>query len=689
LTRINLENLNRVNFSGNCLCDISENDITTLFESDSLVHSFTYTFDEVNVINSFEVELQLVDWQHIDYLAIGYEADGAFDHIKVVHVRQNVKFNVSFSKNDLFYFIQNSKVHNEKIELQKLKVFIKGKVSKNGAKVHLTELLLNKEPKISLPMMSFSMTEDIEAYLFDHMKKCFRDYKEQALCLLQDGKYPMPGGKTLHWPINNKYPDALDSVNTYRFSWHAMHASICLLIYAREERSAEALYLAKTLIVNWLEDNFFEASYDTKFAWYDHGASERLICFLMLLTFGSVEKFDARFNNQLLEAISQHIDLLSHEGFYAFNQRERYHNHAWFQDIALLLSGLCFSKVDMAEKWQKLAISRLEDQIKHLIIYDQGYSIFVENSIGYHQGIQRICFFAGQLANLSNVNNDIAAVSIELDKWSSFFKYPNGKNPAQGDTFPVTTLIGKNLIEEKPYVEPAVAVLDKAGYAVVKGNFNNIPYMFCFFATSLSETHKHADNLSFTFFFDGIEWFIDPSFYSHEYEQALPKFLRSAWAHNTIAIEDEIFSIQPGNCWIEEYESTKEELKLKGVSNGYKTSVYRDLDVNLCHGELVIEDTVAEIDCTAYQIFQFGKEVEILNTGDEVTLSHPSSEFIIKLCFESGTTVLDAKGFDESRSYNGVSGLGFMQSEENNSVAAAMTKEKSKVNISIEAKTKS
>jgi hypothetical protein len=88
------------------------------------------------------------------------------------------------------------------------------------------------------------------------------------------------------------------------------------------------------------------------------------------------------------------------ELFYASHQPTRYHNHAWFQDIALMATALAMKDFPCVEHWLETSISRLTDQLEQLIVRDKGYAVFVENSIGYHRGVQRLVEFAGELERL-------------------------------------------------------------------------------------------------------------------------------------------------------------------------------------------------------------------------------------------------------------------------------------------------
>ena len=156
------------------------------------------------------------------------------------------------------------------------------------------------------------------------------------------------------------------------------------------------------------------------------------------------------------------------------------------------------------------------------------------------------------------------------------------------------------------------------------------------FTTSLCRTHKHEDNLSITLFFDGIEWLIDPSFYSHEYKNKISAYLRSAIAHNTVAIPSDSYSIDPGLASING-SSAQDRFELVGLHNAYSNhKVLRRIVGQL--SKLAIEG----FDCVetlpgkdnlqkSYLVFHLGEGVTVKMHGDDVVLFHDDSRYQLKL----------------------------------------------------------
>ena len=129
----------------------------------------------------------------------------------------------------------------------------------------------------------------------------------------------------------------------------------------------------------------------------------------------------------------------------------------------------------------------------------------------------------------------------------------------------------ENITRFSSTVKKEVIGLQKSGYAVVKGLHYDDPFMLTFYATSLSKTHKHEDNLSFTLL-DMIEWLIDPSYYSHEYQEKITAYLRSSIAHNTITADQKIPSIEPGKCELMVF-NNNDRFRIKSSSKAFENFV--------------------------------------------------------------------------------------------------------------------
>ncbi|MFF5790422.1 heparinase II/III family protein [Paeniglutamicibacter sp. NPDC012692] len=540
------------NLSGNgkLICDPSAAYMN--FSGPTGIYELRVSFDDFEELaNGLTCTYRLDGWDSISYLAIGYSAaDGKFRHIKITHVLQGTWQDCSYSVNELAYLIQN---HYEVLlpeDIPNLRLYVKGKPSIDGATISIKTackwFAADRFLRDESVNAAFVPSDELWRCLLIFLRNTNSELESQVETFLKSGGFPIHGSIVLEWDLANSMPTGIEENPTFRYIWNSLYPAAYMAVFAESSGSDAALCSARDLVTSWLRDNYYERSSDLRYAWYDHGTAERLITLLLIRGSFDRKGGDARFLAQLDEAIRSHAQLLESDSFYAANQNSRFHNHAWFQDIALLAAGL--ADTDRAEglRWIQKAEDRIQLQFSNLIVRDAGYAIFVENSIGYHQVVQRLVALAGEMIQLAGGANSTSQLAVELNLWSQYFRYPDRRQPSQGDTFhvanpPVVALHGRT-----PYSDPHATILPIAGYGVAKGNHMGKPFMLSFLATSLSSTHKHADNLSITLFFDGLEWLVDPSFYSHEYEDNIPAYLRGPWAHNSIVLRGLQPSINPG-----------------------------------------------------------------------------------------------------------------------------------------------
>lgn len=580
------------------------------------------------------VRIYLGGWHRIDYVAIGYTHKSVYRHIKAKNIRQNSWVDLQFTHQDIVWKLANGFDEMNSTDISDIKIFIKGEP--RGAVVSLSQLQVLAATDIVEPIQK-SISPAVIDILSTHFRKALRDYSFTASKYMETGQCPMPGKHLLVWSFDAAKPHELDSVNSFCSSWHGMHLVISLLLYAEDCKTVAPIIAARVWVEQWLDNSYFRPDRDQKYTWYDHGTAERLLAMLLMWQKTAELGFDQRFANRLWHAIMTHVELLHSEAFYAYHQPIRYHNHAWFQDAALIAAALAFPSHLSASQWLANGISRFEDQLKQLIVRDGGFAIFIENSIGYHHGVQRLAETVGALAAISACETDIPVVAQELVAWSDFLRYPDGRAPAQGDTFRLPPKVGASIHSGKPWREPSCTVLPKAGYAVVKGNHGGKPWLLCLFNTSLSKTHKHEDNLSITFWFDGVEWLIDPSFYSHEYQQPISAYLRSARAHNNIYLNEVDYSKELWPAQLEgganngEFFISGSHQAYEGVEVSRSISGYLDrLEVAVVD-ELIGKRSVAPHDTRL--AFHFAEDVQVSVMSDGYKLSHPDRDIALFLRF--------------------------------------------------------
>lgn len=646
------------------------------------VHQARLKFSRPFSGNGVMAHFKISGWREVRYVALGYSVGGAFRNIRCPHIRPGQWLSLALGHADLAYGIQNGWERPETAEITDVRLYIKGTPEEGGAYLHLQYGCVWQEAEDDFPValppartaLPFSevaaqarlsdcfppLNPALIAALTQHLSACFLNAPARAEAFMREGGAPLYGDYALPWPFAQALPPALADTGTHRFSWHALHPMTILLLQARETGNTAMLHAARDLLTAWLERSYYTPDADRKFAWYDHGAAERVFGLVLMWQAGLEQRFDQRFMARLLAVIFRHAQLLDSEVFYAMHQPIRYHNHAWFQDIALMVAALAFPQFPCAARWYGNAAFRLRDQINQLTAREGGYAVCVENSIGYHHGIQRLLALAGALAGLSAFPSELPAIARELERFSALLRYPDDRLPAQGATRRQPNHPGP--LPLRPYTRAECTVLSKAGYAVVKGNHARRPFMLCLFATSLCATHKHEDNLSFTLFFDGVEWLTDPSYYSHETAAALPAYLRSAFAHNAVALEGRDYSTMPGLCALE---GTRDGMRfcLRGHHTAYGGAhIDREIHGALDRLELTVTDRIRpEGEAPpAYLMLQCGEGVGARAEGSLLHLTHPHSAFTLRIRLPGADYRL-YHGQAEGETIRGVCGLGFLE----------------------------
>jgi len=443
------------------------------------------------------------------------------------------------------------------------------------------------------------------------------------------------------------------------------------MLNAQQKQCMPSLMAARDFVVQWLADSFDRPDINKKYAWYDHGVAERVLALLMLHILGQKHQFDVRFMSRLAYAIYRHAQLLASEVFYACHQSIRYHNHAWFQDLALMAVAAAFPQWSSSKPWGQLALERIQDQFDKLIIEELGCAVFTENSFGYHLGIERLVSSIEHFSKMLDMPNSIAITKQKLSAFSVLLLYPGGMHgPGLGDTFRQPNPDKKENKIQVDQWPPVRCYMPKSGYFIAKGGrAEHAPWLLALLATNLNATHKHEDDLSLIFWLDGIEWLVDPSFYSHEYEEDLTRFLRSARAHNMLCIPDEPYDYQPsaGRVELNEIKASERHSIIQGINRSCTHHViHRRLElIENESGQPRMDVTdyfeqlkTAEKHVDGVLSFHFGDGVTIqpcaAEQGHAYRLSHPASIFTLMLQIQAGKDTTP-----EIR--NAWSGLGFLE----------------------------
>ncbi|QDG76713.1 heparinase II/III family protein [Labrenzia sp. PHM005] len=661
------ENADRL-FAADLICngvvtDVGDH-VSAAFTGETDSYQLKLALPEAQLSNGTGARIRLRGWESINYICIGYSWEHTFQHVKAFNPAMDHWFDLLVGHEDLAWGWSHNWVHPEDRDISDIRIYIKGKPGAS-AYLDITEMALWRESQAASQdwlTNSQPVPERVLDAIQTYERKCFQSYSTQAQEFMNTGKCPLLGNVMLNWPTSTSVPPALCEIGTYQFSWHALHPAVILMLYAHDFGELGALFAARDFATGWIERSYVQPDDNLKYAWYDHGTAERCLAMVQLHAAGQQHGFDHRFMAQISCVIFRHAQLLASEAFYASHQSTRYHNHAWFQDLVLLAVSLAFPDWPCAPSWGKIANTRLEDQFAKLIKREKGRAVFVENSIGYHNGVQRIIEFAGNLALNDRRDSIFPSIAEELRGFGEFFRYPDTRCfVSQGDTYRRPNLNVSNPRGQTPYGRTDVTILPATGYAIVKANHENRPFMLTMLATSISSTHKHEDNLSVTLYFDGVEWLIDPSFFSHEYKDTIPAYLRSAAAHNNIFIPNQPYSISPGLARLDGTE-IEDACRISGSHDGYEgLRITRQLTCSTKQLEITCTDMLS-MPCAEAQLrFQCGEYVSAHIEENRVFLTHPGSDFTLEL--EIGAAAIGRVRGDmqPSSRIGGIVGHGFME----------------------------
>jgi len=606
--------------------------------------------------------IKISGWHDLRYVAVGHYGANGFTHIKVRHVQEDEWMTLGFDHRDLAYLVQNSLRIPEPRAIANIMVYIKGIPALEGAtlKVEWAAAFAAGEPEHTTddPTRDPKSRRAVAA-LREYAAGVNPDWRLEAEAFLTDGAVHVLPQVRRAWTEDGPPPVGMDDNPTIRYSWHALAPVRSLLLLASDGRT-DASAAARRLIHYWMDASFHKPDPDQRYVWYDHGVAERTLVLALAQSVFSQTEGKGAGDAWLEDLVTSHAQLLASESFYAANQNSRFHNHALFQDLVLLGVSL-ISRSTAAATWRDVALFRLRDQLEALVQVEGEFAVLVENSTGYHRGATSLVRLAARLqaASGSVEGLDFTALVRGMETFSALVTYRNGSTPAQGDTFllpPDTSTRAKRYRRRR-----GLTLLPRSGYAAVHGR----GYSLLLFATGLSPTHKHCDNLSFTLFSRGVEWFIDPSFYSHEYDAPIPAYLRGPWAHNALVIADLDYRIDPGLVRMQG-SSERSEFMLEGSHHGFDDHVVRRsvrgttrrLDVHF-------EDSWGSLQpcpeaTTAFVVLHLGEGVAA-TPGDEpgsYFLTHPgTSESLIVKYPTAGVRVV--QGWNGTPSSSSVAGVGF------------------------------
>lgn len=512
---------------------------------------------------------RLVGWANIDYVAVGYtHADGTFQHLKVPHPDEEGPITLVWAHDDLAFLVPNNFASPIATAIKDVRIWVKGTASAYGAGVDIewvgawrgsTQAQLSIGDDASRARAKTAITQ---------LSRALQPYElDGARNFLTTGQLRIASGVHLAWAPNKDEPDNIDQNISWAYRFHSFHHVSHMLGLAIVEQSEEALSTAVSWAWKWLRTAMHEPKPNMKYAWYEHAVAERLNALALLDIVLTDCRRDIPWRAELVSAIYAHALLLESETFYARDQPVRFHNHACFQDIALALVASLYA-TKPGGRWVRTAYQRLTTQIEQLMPQEANMRALNENSIGYQTSLEGILTTAVEFAPNPVLRRYFHTALKESVAFREVCTYADGRAPATGDSprkpnarLPVAAGRGRE-----------VTVLPKAGYAIAHGDVRGEPFTFAFLATAATTTHKHEDSLSFTLYYAGVEWFVDPGFLSYEMADPRARYLREASAHNAVVIPDGEYNPTPGHATLSGKRQSRTRFTFAGRHGAYASA---------------------------------------------------------------------------------------------------------------------
>jgi hypothetical protein len=252
--------------------------------------------------------------------------------------------------------------------------------------------------------------------------------------------------------------------------------------------------------------------------------------------------------------------------------------------------------------------------------------VSIENSIGYHRTLLDLAEFAERLTAIGGHQSCVAGVIDGMRRFSQLVTYVDGRVPAFGDDN--RELNPASSASLAPYSAGELTVLTKAGYA-----------------------------------FDGIEWLIDPAFYSHDPAHRVASYLRSAVAHNAVVLPERAYSIAPGKAWLSGG-SENNTFRIHGRHQSYAgVDVQRDVQGDFRRLDLRFVERIVpppNLAQVALLMLHCGDGVCVQRTGPSLKLTHPASDYALIILLPDDRIEI-AHGEVNDVRVRGVAGTNFTQ----------------------------
>jgi hypothetical protein len=398
------------------------------------------------------------------------------------------------------------------------------------------------------------------------------------------------------------------------------------------EGKIEILDRSTEIINSWLD---FESLSEEKIIWYDFTVANRVIILThyLNLCIENNYNFEQNFKEKLIKSLIKNGKFLSLEKNYKNN------NHGIMMDRALLQLSLFFQSEDKYSRWKEIALDRLSIQIKSSFTNEY---INVENSPEYHNHTYLLFKELYDFIEINQVKTNFGNLKNMIDNiYSNHLQMlkPDLSYPLIGDT-------NKHIFKEGKYI-PESIVYERSGIGFLKSPESYMSIKSGFINTS----HKHHDDLSFTYNFKGSDVFLDGGKYNYNNKDKFRKYIVSPHAHNTVMVNNSEYSLDldsPENTQIVNYELSKSHGYVQLINNHYDNVEINRKVFNFYPNIILIVDNIKSDKRHLYsQIFNIHPHFNVkkMNSNGFLMFNNTNNTFVELTQYGSENSIEYGFGF--------------------------------------------
>ncbi len=392
------------------------------------------------------------------------------------------------------------------------------------------------------------------------------------------------------------------------------------------------LHHARELASGWLAAKGDPSSTDG--SWNEHSVANRSLVFAHLLQQWRAAGLDDDELADVSAAMSLHAEWLADDRHYVRN------NHGVIMDDALLKLAAVCDDPTVAERWSQTAMTRIHTRCREDVTPS---GVHKEHSPFYHLYFMKLLMrIRRTLVALGTDDLLLEETLASMRRYLAYIVRDDLTFPLIGDTrlMDVPAALGQTGGDDEltwvlsggergTMPDQDDVVFPDAGVAIFRSGWTDPrPVSLVFTAAVQSMTHKHADDLSFVLRVAGVDVFIDGGSRSYDRHDAVARYLKETFAHNTLTVDGKSYPIKHGvgRSKIDGFELQDGRAAVWGSHTLYDGVVLRRrIEYQKPDRVVIIDEAESQTPHTYTQTFNAGEQMHVEGSSRRFVLREPAA----------------------------------------------------------------